>query len=121
MNQVTLIGRLTRDPERRTTSTGSDIWSFRLAVNRNKEESDFFDVKASGKAGDIVHLYLEKGFLTGVQGRLVEEKWEKDGEKRSKVVVWADKIELLPNKERTVKSADPADDNFQEIQEEVPF
>lgn len=120
MNQVTLIGRLVRDPERRTTTSGADIWSFTLAVNRNKEEVDFFDIKATGKTGDLVHLYLEKGFITGVTGTLRQERWEKEGKPQSRIVVWADRLELLPNKDRTVKPQDPTDD-FQEIQEELPF
>lgn len=121
MNQVTLIGRLTRDPERRTTTSGTDIWSFTLAVSKNKEETDFFDVKATGKAGDLVHLYLEKGFITCVMGRIVIEKWESDGVKKQKYVVWADRVELLPNRPRTLPASDPTNDNFQEINEEVPF
>jgi single-strand DNA-binding protein len=63
INQVILMGRLTRDPETRTTTTGKTVTSFSLAVDRQTQDdqADFFDVTAWEKTGELVQQYLTKG------------------------------------------------------------
>lgn len=99
INQVILMGRLTRDPEVRTTSTGKTIASFSLAVDRGGQEdaADFFDVTAWEKLGELVNQYLSKGRRCLVQGRLRQDSWDdkETGKKRTKVEVVATDVTFL--------------------------
>jgi single-strand DNA-binding protein len=105
INQVILMGRLTRDPEVRTTSTGKSITSFSIAVDRAGQEdaADFFDVTAWEKLGELVSQYLSKGRRCLVQGRLRQDSWDdkETGKKRSRVEVVATDVTFLdgPNGE----------------------
>lgn len=103
INQVILLGRLTRDPEQRTTSTGKIVVSFSLAVDRASQSADggdtadFFDITAWEKLGELIVQYLSKGRRVIVQGRLRQDSWDdKDtGKKRSKVEVVATDVTFL--------------------------
>src|ERR1700712_900358 len=99
INQVILMGRLTRDPEVRTTSTGKTIASFSLAVDRGgqDDQADFFDVTAWEKLGELVNQYLSKGRRCLVQGRLRQDSWDdkETGKKRSRVEVTATDVTFL--------------------------
>ncbi|MAU33761.1 single-stranded DNA-binding protein [Candidatus Saccharibacteria bacterium] len=99
INQVILMGRLTRDPEQRTTTTGKTIASFSIAVDRGGQEdaADFFDVTAWEKLGDLVMQYLGKGRRVLVQGRLRQDSWDdkETGKKRSRVEVTATDVTFL--------------------------
>lgn len=97
INQVILMGRLTRDPDMRTTPNGKTVTSFSLAVDRQSQDdsADFFDVTAWEKLGELVNQYLSKGRRCLVQGRLSYRQWEQDGQKRSKVEVVATDVTFL--------------------------
>src|SRR4051794_29663991 len=99
INQVILMGRLTRDPEVRTTTTGKTITSFSLAVDRAGQDdaTDFFEVTAWEKLGELVNQYLSKGRRCLVQGRLRQDSWDdkETGKKRSKVEVVATDVTFL--------------------------
>ncbi|MBP9667944.1 single-stranded DNA-binding protein [Candidatus Saccharibacteria bacterium] len=99
INQVILMGRLTRDPEMRTTTTGKSIASFSIAVDRGgqDDQADFFDVTAWEKLGELVNQYLSKGRRCLVQGRLRQDSWDdkETGKKRSKVEVVATDVTFL--------------------------
>ncbi|HET8884143.1 MAG TPA: single-stranded DNA-binding protein [Candidatus Saccharimonadales bacterium] len=99
VNQVILMGRLTRDPEMRTTSTGKSIASFSLAVDRGGQDdaADFFDITAWEKLGELVNQYLSKGRRCLVQGRLRQDSWDdkETGKKRSKIEVVATDVTFL--------------------------
>ncbi len=99
INQVILMGRLTRDPEQRTTSTGKIIASFSIAVDRGGESdaADFFNVTAWEKLGELVMQYLSKGRRVLVQGRLRQDSWDdkETGKKRSNVEVTATDVTFL--------------------------
>ena len=99
INQVILMGRLTRDPEQRTTTTGKTIASFSIAVDRGGEsdQADFFDITAWEKLGDLVIQYLGKGRRVLVQGRLRQDSWDdkETGKKRSRVEVTATDVTFL--------------------------
>lgn len=99
INQVILMGRLTRDPEMRTTTTGKSIASFSLAVDRQSQDdqADFFDITAWEKLGELANQYLSKGRRCLVQGRLRQDSWDdkETGKKRSKVEVVATDITFL--------------------------
>jgi len=99
INQVILMGRLTRDPESRTTSTGKTIASFSIAVDRGGESdaADFFEITAWEKLGELVIQYLGKGRRVLVQGRLRQDSWDdkETGKKRSRVEVTATDVTFL--------------------------
>jgi single-strand DNA-binding protein len=104
INRVTLIGRLTRDPELRHTSGGDAVCSMRLAVNsRARDETgqwgdkpNFFDVTVFGRQAESVSNYLTKGRRVGVDGRLSWREWQaQDGSKRQNVEVIASDVVFL--------------------------
>jgi len=99
INQVILMGRLTRDPEVRTTSTGKTITSFSIAVDRQSQDdsADFFNVTAWEKLGELVSQYLSKGRRCLVQGRLRQDSWEdkETGKKQSRIEVVATDVTFL--------------------------
>jgi single-strand DNA-binding protein len=97
INQVNLMGRLTRDPEVRSTSSGKTIASFSIAVDRpgKDDATDFFDVTVWEKLAEIVAQYTKKGSKVYVSGRLQLDRWETDGDKRSKISVVANDVVFL--------------------------
>lgn len=99
INQVILMGRLTRDPEQRTTPSGKTVVRFSVAVDRfgSEDTADFFDVTAWEKLGELVVQYLGKGRRVLVQGRLRQDSWDdkESGKKRSKVEVVATDVTFL--------------------------
>jgi single-strand DNA-binding protein len=107
MNSVTLIGRLTRDSELKYSSGGAAIASLSIAVNSKKkqgdrwvDEVDYFDCTLFGKQAESLNQYLNKGKQIGITGRLKQNRWEKDGQNYSKVVVIVNQIDLLGGTER---------------------
>lgn len=111
MNRVLLTGRLTKDPEFRTTTTGLSVSSFSIAINRafkNKEgnyDTDFFNVSVFGKQAENVSKYCFKGSQVGVEGRLQSRSYDaQDGTKRYVVDVVADRVEFLGSKKDNTPS-----------------
>lgn len=106
LNQVTLMGNLTRDPELRQTPTGQSVTSFSLALNRAykdssgewQEATDYIDCVCWGPLAERVSQYLSKGRRCLVQGRLQSRSWEQDGAKRSKVEVLANDVTFLDSR-----------------------
>ena len=102
INTVILIGRLTRDAELKTLSNGQPVSKFSIAVNRRKkngdrweDEANFFDIVLWGRQAETLHPYLVKGKMIGVDGELRQDRWQQDGQNRSKVEVVANNIQLL--------------------------
>lgn len=103
LNRVILIGRLTRDPELRTTNTGKSVVSFSIAVqkrlkpqNPNDPDADFFRVTAWGQTAEFVSNYMSKGRLVAVDGRLETRKFvDNTGANREVVEVIADNVNGL--------------------------
>ena len=106
INRVTLVGRLTRDPELRHLPSGSPVLQLGLAVNgRQKDEAgnwtdkpNFFDVKVFGNQAEMLSQHLAKGRRVGIDGRLDWSSWETDGQKRSKVEVVAFQVQFLDSR-----------------------
>jgi len=106
LNQVFLMGNLTRDPELRQTPNGQNVCSFSLALNRSykdasgewQEATDYIDIVAWGPLGERVSQYLSKGRRCLVQGRLQSRSWEQEGQKRSKVEVLANDVTFLDSR-----------------------
>ena len=99
INQVILLGRLTRDPEQRTTASRKNVVSFSIAVDRQSQDdqADFFNITAWDKLGDLVMQYLSKGRRVLIQGRLRQDSWEdKDtGKRQSRIEVTASDVTFL--------------------------
>jgi single-strand DNA-binding protein len=102
VNRVVLIGRLTRDPELRTTNSGKNVVDFSIAVQKRikpadgSPDADFFRIKAWGQTADYVNSYLQKGRLVAVDGRLETRKWtDQNGTNRESVEVVADNVNGL--------------------------
>jgi single-strand DNA-binding protein len=107
LNRVQFIGRLGRDPEMRYTPKGTPLTRFSVAVNRNwtnadgqrQEDTDWFNVEAWGKTGEVCQQYLKKGKLVYVEGRLHTDKWEDDkGETQHMTKIFAQAVEFLDRK-----------------------
>ncbi len=102
INSVTIVGRLTRDAELKYTNSGFAISNLGLAVNRTRkdgdqwvEEANFFDVTLLGRRAESLNQYLQKGKQIAVTGELRQERWEQDGQKRSRVTIQANNIQLI--------------------------
>jgi single-strand DNA-binding protein len=106
LNKVQLIGHLGKDPEVRSTTSGKKVSQFSLAVTRrwktgseNKEATDWFNVEAWGRLGEVCQQYLKKGSLIYVEGRLQTDKYEdKSGETKYFTKVVANTLQFLDRK-----------------------
>jgi single-strand DNA-binding protein len=101
-NRVVLVGNLTRDPELRYIPSGTAVSEITLAVNdrvkRNDqwvEETTFVDVTLWARTAEVANEYLSKGSSVLIEGRLKYDTWEKDGQKRSKLSVVGEKMQML--------------------------
>ena len=102
INRVVLVGRLTRDPELRTTQTGKSVCDFSIAVTKRVKpqdgspDADFFRVTAWSQTADYVSTYLTKGRLVAVDGRLQSRKFQaSDGQNREVVEIVAENVQGL--------------------------
>ena len=103
LNKIFLIGNLTNNPELRQTQSGASVARFGLAVNQRYKNADgeqkenvcFVNIVAWNKLAEAVEKYLKKGKSVFVEGRLNQNKWEADGQKRSKMEVIAKTIQFL--------------------------
>ncbi len=132
INNVVLIGRLVRDAELKYTNIGTPVTKFAIAVNERRKNGDswenrasFIDVTLWGKLGESLHDYMTKGKQIAVQGRLNQQRWEKDGYKHSRTGVVAENIQLLGSKsggtappEQNQESSGNAGENFDD---DIPF
>jgi single-strand DNA-binding protein len=102
-NRVILVGNLTRDPELRYIPSGTAVSEIGLAINdryKNSsgewvEETTFVDVTLWGRTAEVANEYLSKGSPVLVEGRLKLHTWEQDGQKRSKLRVTCDRMQML--------------------------
>ena len=97
MNDVNLTGRLTKDPDVRTTASGATITKFTLAVSRWKKDdgADFIPCLAWGKTAEIMGQYLKKGSLIGVSGHIQTGSYEKDGARHYTTDVVVERFDFL--------------------------
>jgi single-strand DNA-binding protein len=100
VNNVTLIGRLTADPELKYTKDGTAMVNFTVAYNHNKEVVSFLDATLWGELATKLHPYLKKGKQVALVGELKQRRWEQDGQRRSKVGISVRILQLLDPKEQ---------------------
>ena len=105
LNHITIMGRLTRDPEMRRTGSGVPVTSFTIACDRDfsgkgsEKETDFIDVTAWRNTAEFVNSYFSKGRMAVVSGRLQIRSWtDKDGNKRKSAEVVADNVYFADSK-----------------------
>ncbi|PTF94831.1 single-stranded DNA-binding protein [Staphylococcus chromogenes] len=105
LNRVVLVGRLTKDPEFRTTPSGVDVSTFTLAVNRNfknkdgEQQADFINCVVFRKQAENVKNFLSKGSLAGVDGRMQSRSYEnKEGQRVYVTEVVCDSVQFLDPK-----------------------
>lgn len=113
LNRVVLVGRLTKDPELRKTTSGVDVSTFTLAVNRNytnnkgEREADFINVVTFRNQANNVNKYLSKGQLAGVDGRIQTRSYENNEGRRVFVVeVVAESVQFLETKNTQAQNND---------------
>ncbi|MDR1627103.1 MAG: single-stranded DNA-binding protein [Spirochaetia bacterium] len=102
INHVVLVGRLTRDANLKFSSSGLAICEFSIAINRRvrqgegwTDEAHFFDITLFGKQAEAIAKYMAKGNQIAVEGELRLDRWEQDGQKRSKIKIVANNVQLL--------------------------
>lgn len=98
-NIVVVSGNLARDPEMKYTQDGKAILNGSIAVNEGKDKCSFFDFTAFEKTAEFVNQYLKKGDAVIINGRLQQQKWEKDGVKHYAVKIIANNIESRKRKD----------------------
>jgi single-strand DNA-binding protein len=124
INRVNISGNLTRDPELRATTGGTQVLSFGMAVNdRRKNQQtgewedypNFVDCTMFGSRAEKISRYLTKGCKVAVEGKLRYSQWERDGQKRSKLEVIVEEIEFMSRQQ----AAEPAPSDAYD--EDIPF
>ena len=105
LNRVQLIGRLGKDPEARSTPTGKQVVTFSLAVSNRwkangetRESTDWFNIEAWERLGEVCQQYLHKGSLVFLEGRLKTDKYDDKGETRYFTKVVAQSMQMLDRK-----------------------
>lgn len=129
MNQLTIIGNLTRDPETRQTADGKTVCTFTLAVNRrgrDRDAADFFRVSAWNQLGEICCQYLAKGRKAAVTGMVSASAWQgQDGRAHAGLEVLAQNVEFLSPRTETAAAGGPPPEpgpGYTEVtDDELPF
>lgn len=126
INRVVLVGRMTKDPELRRTSSGAAVTSFSLAINRNfssangERQTDFINCVVWNKAAENVERYCSKGSLVGVEGRIQSRQYDaQDGTKRTVVEVVCDSVQFLETKaarEKAQPQIDTSNQSFYNVE-----
>ena len=101
-NRTILVGNLTQDVELRYTPGGTAVTDISMAVNERVKKNDqwtdevnFFDVTLWGRTAEVASEYLSKGSSLLIEGRLKHERWEQDGQKRSKIKIVGERMQML--------------------------
>ena len=123
LNNVFVIGRITQEVSEQDfgyISTGTAKLTLHIANNESRKKGDnwedvtsYFDVVYWGKPAENIKAKIHKGLLLGVSGRLKQDRWEKDGQKKSKIYINADSIQIL-EKVQKAENSGATDSGFQE-------
>ncbi|MBI2593011.1 MAG: single-stranded DNA-binding protein [Candidatus Colwellbacteria bacterium] len=124
LNKVLILGRLTADPQLRTTPSGDQVATFSVATNRNwtdrsggkKESTEFHNVVVWGRQAEIANQFLKKGGLVLIEGRLQTRSWEgKDGQMRKTTEIIGERIQLGPRKQGEASGGEPPEKEAAEM------
>lgn len=122
MNNVSLVGRLTRDPEIKATNSGSSYARFSVAVDRRGKDAgtDFINIVAFGKTSEFIERYFRKGQRIGINGRIQTGSYEgKDGKKVYTFDVIAENVEFVESKSASASTTPANADGFVNIPDGV--
>jgi single-strand DNA-binding protein len=98
LNQVSLSGRVGAEPDIRCFESGAIVSRLSIAVNRSKQQVDWFVLEGWSRTAETIAQYVHKGDPLGVEGYLKIETWEQEGETRSKPVIGINAVQLLGSK-----------------------
>ena len=122
INKAVVSGNLTRDPELRQTAGGFSVLGFGLAVNDRRKNpqtgewedyANFIDCTVFGPRAESLSKFLSKGAKVAVEGKLRWTQWERDGQKRSKIEIVVDEIDLMSSRPAAADAGyEPADYSF---------
>jgi single-strand DNA-binding protein len=136
LNKATIIGNLTRDPELKALPSGMSVASFSVATNRvwrdkegkKQESADFHNIVVFGRQAETVNQYLKKGSQVLIEGRIQTRSWEKDGEKKYRTEIVAERVQFGAKPKNEAHRSDdeaagaPTDEPGTEISaEDIPF
>lgn len=128
INRVNVTGNLTREPELRVTAGGTQVLAFGVAVNDRRknpqtgqweDSPNFIDCIVFGNRAEALSMLLSKGMKVAVEGRLRWSQWERDGQRRSKIEVVADEVELMQKRAEPAPEYGGADPGLYD--EDIPF
>ncbi len=127
LNKVFLVGRLTKDPEVRTTSSGQMVCSFGLATNRvwnnqnkeKQEQTEFHNIVLWQRLAEIASQYLKKGSMVLIEGRIQTRSWDdQSGVKKYKTEIVAENIQMGPKAANSPKTSEPKEEEIPVINED---
>ncbi|MBI4653084.1 single-stranded DNA-binding protein [Candidatus Kuenenbacteria bacterium] len=122
LNRAIIVGRITRNPEFRTTPNGQSVASFGIATNRfwtgadgqKQEKVEFHNIVAWGKLAEICNQYLNKGQLVLIEGRIETRIWESpDGVKKNRTEIVAENMQMGPRAQGSVPRESAQENNSQ--------
>jgi len=130
LNKVILVGRLTNDPNLRTTSTGQTVCSFGLATNRiwtdknnqKQEKTEFHNIVLWQKLAETASQYLKKGNLVLIEGRIQTRSWQdQNGNKRYRTEIVAENMQLAPKTMPQANPQQPPQEQQKPLEEDIPI
>ena len=134
INKAILCGNLTREPELRQTANGFSVLGFSLAVNERRKNTagewnnypNYIDCVMYGARAESLSVYMHKGSKVCVEGKLRWSQWERDGQKRSKIEVIVENVDLMSVPHRTDQPTEPIESlapmvDTSVYDEEIPF
>ena len=122
MNNVSIIGIMTRDLELKYLPSGTPVGSFAIAVNQDYKKQDgtkvektsFFDIKVIGKQSEIINQYFSKGSRIGITGELEQETWQDNqGQNKSRVVIKLEQFSFIDRKSNDNQGQNQSQGNYQ--------
>jgi len=126
LNKITVIGRITRTPELKSTSGGTSLCQFSIASSSgygDKEYTNYFDCNLWGKRADSLHQYLMQGLQLAIEGEMRQNRWEKDGQKRSKIEINVSNIQFLarPKDDGSQPMPAPTQQGSSQFDDDIPW
>lgn len=130
INKAIITGNLTRDAELRSTGGGLAVANFAVAVNERvknnstgewEDRANYIDCTMFGRRAEALAQYMTKGTKVTIEGKLRWSQWEKNGEKRSKVEVVVDEVELMAKRDASQETAKSQPTRVEVYAEDIPF
>ena len=121
MNSVSIIGNLCKETSTESSTSGTIYLRNSIAVRRDKDNTDFFNISAFGKCAEFISNYFSKGSKIAITGHLQSGSYEKDGKKIQTVTIVVDKADFCGSKEEKSESKDDFINVPEGLVEELPF